>query len=64
RTVIGQNVWDANFDPFSNVIDVYVSMLRRKVDKPFDRPLIHTVVGSGYLFGSPESTSPAAGTNA
>ena len=52
RNAIGQHVWDMNFDPFSNVIDVYVSMLRRKVDKPFDAPLIHTVVGSGYLFGT------------
>lgn len=64
RTVIGQNVWDANFDPFSNVIDVYVSMLRRKVDKPFDKPLIHTVVGSGYLFGSPEKLNPPAAPTA
>lgn len=51
RTAIGQEVWDMNFDPFSNVIDVYVSMLRRKVDKPFEVALIHTVVGSGYRFG-------------
>ncbi|MFP4144059.1 MAG: response regulator transcription factor [Phycisphaeraceae bacterium] len=52
RTAIGEHVWDMNFDPFSNVIDVYVSMLRRKIDKPFDEPLIHTVIGSGYRFGS------------
>lgn len=48
RVVIGEQVWDMNFDPGSNVIDVYVSMLRRKVDKPFDTPLIQTVIGSGY----------------
>ena len=51
RTSIGEHVWDINFNPFSNVIDVHVSMLRRKIDKPFGRPLIHTVVGSGYKFG-------------
>ncbi|HEX7009592.1 MAG TPA: response regulator transcription factor [Phycisphaeraceae bacterium] len=49
RASIGEHVWDMNFDPFSNVIDVYVSMLRRKIDKPFERPLIHTVIGSGYV---------------
>lgn len=52
RSSIGEHVWDMNFDPFSNVIDVYVSMLRKKLDKPFDRDLIHTVIGSGYRFGS------------
>jgi DNA-binding response OmpR family regulator len=50
RTSIGEHVWDMNFEPTSNVIDVYVSMLRRKVDKGFDTPLIHTVIGTGYLF--------------
>jgi two-component system copper resistance phosphate regulon response regulator CusR len=49
RTEIGEHVWDMNFDPFSNVIDVYISMLRKKVDRGFDRPLIHTVVGTGYM---------------
>lgn len=50
RSQIGEHVWDMNFDPFSNVIDVYISMLRKKIDKPFGRPLIHTVVGTGYMF--------------
>lgn len=54
RSAIGEHVWDINFDPFSNVIDVYVSMLRKKLDKPFDRPMIHTVIGSGYRFGLPQ----------
>ncbi len=57
RSAIGEHVWDINFDPFSNVIDVYVSMLRKKVDKPFDRPLIHTVIGSGYRLGAPAEVS-------
>lgn len=50
RAQIGEQVWDMNFDPSSNVIDVYVSMLRRKIDRGFPAPLIHTVVGTGYMF--------------
>ena len=50
RTTIGEHVWDMNFEPTSNVIDVYVSMLRRKIDKGFETPLIHTVIGTGYVF--------------
>jgi DNA-binding response OmpR family regulator len=49
RTSIGTHVWDMNFDADSNVIDVYISTLRRKVDKDFDKPLIHTVIGVGYM---------------
>jgi heavy metal response regulator len=49
RTLIGEHVWDMNFDPESNVIDVYVSHLRTKVDKGFEPALIHTVRGSGYI---------------
>jgi DNA-binding response OmpR family regulator len=51
RTAIGEKVWDMNFAPESNVIDVYISQLRRKLDRPSDTPLIHTVVGAGYRFG-------------
>jgi len=51
RTMIAEKVWDMNYEPTSNVIDVYISALRRKIDIPFDRPLIHTVVGTGYRFG-------------
>ena len=49
RTTIGEHVWDASFDVQSNVIDVYVNMLRKKIDHPFERRLIHTVVGAGYV---------------
>lgn len=49
RTSIGEHVWDMNFDSDSNVIDVYVSMLRRKMDKSFAQRLIHTVIGAGYV---------------
>ena len=55
RTVIARHVWDMNFDSDSNVIDVYVSMLRRKVDKGFERRLIHTVVGAGYTMSARRS---------
>ncbi len=48
RTSISEHVWDVSFDSDSNVIDVYVNTLRKKIDKPFKRPLIHTVVGVGY----------------
>lgn len=63
RSVIGSNVWDMNFDPFSNVVDVYVSNLRRKLDKPFETALIHTVVGAGYIFAQnpPGEASRPAG---
>ncbi len=54
RTTIAQKVWDINYEHSSNVIDVYISSLRKKLDKGFDRPLIHTVVGTGYRFGEPE----------
>ncbi|MFQ5581694.1 MAG: heavy metal response regulator transcription factor [Mariprofundaceae bacterium] len=49
RTLIGEHVWDMNFDPESNVIDVYVSHLRAKIDKGFEPPLIHTLRGQGYI---------------
>ncbi len=51
RAQIGEKVWDMNFDPGSNVIDVYVSSLRKKVDRFHERQLIHTVKGAGYRFG-------------
>lgn len=49
RTSIGEHVWDMNFDSDSNVIDVYVSMLRRKMDRGFEKRVIHTVIGTGYV---------------
>jgi DNA-binding response OmpR family regulator len=49
RTSIAEHVWDARFDSDSNVIDVYINMLRKKVDHPFPTKLIHTVVGVGYV---------------
>lgn len=55
RTAIGEHVWDMNFDSDSNVIDVYVSMLRRKLDRGFDQRVIHTVIGTGYSLRLPET---------
>ncbi|MGD9783914.1 MAG: response regulator transcription factor [Hyphomicrobiaceae bacterium] len=49
RTMLLENVWDYHFDPQTNVIDVHVSRLRGKIDKGFDRPLLHTVRGAGYM---------------
>jgi two-component system, OmpR family, response regulator len=49
KTVILEHVWDYNFDPKTNVIDVLVSRLRSKVDRDFERKLIHTMRGFGYV---------------
>lgn len=49
RTMLLENVWDYHFDPQTNVIDVHMSRLRGKVDKEFDKPLLHTVRGAGYV---------------
>src|SRR5436309_182089 len=48
RTMLLETVWDYHFDPQTNVIDVHVSRLRQKIDKAFERPLLHTVRGAGY----------------
>jgi two-component system, OmpR family, response regulator len=49
RTMLLEQVWDYHFDPGTNVIDVHVSRLRRKLDDGFDKPLLHTVRGAGYM---------------
>lgn len=49
RALIAEQVWDMNFDPGTNVIDVHIRRLRAKVDDPFDRKLIRTVRGMGYV---------------
>jgi DNA-binding response OmpR family regulator len=51
RNDIAEKVWDASFDFGTNVVDVYVNFLRKKIDKGHDRKLIHTKVGFGYIFG-------------
>ena len=51
RTMLLEGVWDYHFDPGTNVIDVHISRLRRKLDDVSDRPLLHTVRGMGYRLG-------------
>jgi two-component system OmpR family response regulator len=53
RTMLLEHVWDYAFDPQTNVIDVHVSRLRGKLDKGFDKPLLHTVRGAGYMLRDP-----------
>lgn len=56
KNQILDNVWNMDFDPESNIVEVYMHQLRRKIDKGFDNPLIQTVVGVGYkLTGSKSS---------
>ena len=54
RTMLLESVWNYHFDPQTNVIDVHISRLRRKIDKDFDRPLLHTVRGAGYALRAPD----------
>jgi len=49
RTMLLENVWNYYFDPRTNIIDVHISRLRQKIDKDFDKPVIHTIRGSGYV---------------
>ena len=49
RTRIAEHVWDYNFDTFTNVIDVYVNHLRKKIDKSYSKKLIYTLRGVGYV---------------
>ena len=53
RAMLLQHVWDLHFDPSTNIIDVYVGRLRRKVDGQQAYPLIHTVRGAGYCLRAP-----------
>ena len=57
RADIAAHVWDEHYEPFSNVIDVYIQRLRRKLDSPSEPPVILTRRGEGYVFGG----SPPAG---
>jgi two-component system OmpR family response regulator len=54
RAMLLQNVWDLHFDPATNIIDVYVGRLRRKIDGQHAYPLIHTIRGVGYRVCAPD----------
>jgi len=54
RTMIAEHCWDYTFDSFTNIIDVYVNYLRKKIDREGDMKLIHTVRGVGYVFKDEE----------
>jgi len=54
RALIAQHVWGVDFDTFTNVIDVYVNYLRRKIDADFEPKLLHTIRGVGYVLRAPE----------
>ena len=56
RAEIAEHVWDEHFDPFSNLIEVYINRLRRKIDLPRETPLLHTKRGAGYLLGISEDS--------
>lgn len=61
RSMISESVWDMNYEPSSNVIDVYVSSLRRKIDCSSSKPRIETVIGSGYRFLDQDDGAAPAG---
>ena len=53
RTMLLEQVWDFHFDPKTNVIETHVSRLRAKLDRPFDKPMIQTRRGAGYILAKP-----------
>lgn len=53
RAILSEKCWDESFDPFTNVIDVYINYLRSKIDRNFEPKLIHTVRGAGYVLRTP-----------
>jgi two-component system OmpR family response regulator len=58
RTMLLEGVWDLHFDPQSNLIDVHISRLRQAIDRGSERPLIHTIRGSGYVLRGEPSPGP------
>lgn len=54
RSLIAKQVWGTDFDPDSNVIDVYINHLRKKIDNPYSKKLLRTVVGQGYVLNKVE----------
>ncbi len=62
RAEIAEHVWDETFDPFSNLIEVYINRVRRKIDADSPKPLLHTRRGAGYLLGSAADLSTSDGS--
>ena len=60
KTMIMEHVWDYNFDPQTNVVEARISRLRDKIDQGFDRKLIHTVRGVGYVLKDTQAVSGIA----
>jgi two-component system OmpR family response regulator len=54
RTMLLEKVWDFHFDPKTNIVETHISRLRSKIDKGFDKPLLHTVRGAGYVVRASE----------
>ena len=54
RTMLLEKVWDFHFDPKTNIVETHISRLRSKIDKGFDKPLLHTVRGAGYVIRAPD----------
>jgi DNA-binding response OmpR family regulator len=61
RAEIAEHVWDEEFDPFSNLIEVYVNRLRRKIDAGSSKPLLHTRRGAGYILSIEDGQDTQAG---
>lgn len=57
RTMIIEHVWDQDFDSFTNVVDVFINHLRSKIDQPFNKKLIHTVRGFGYVLREEDASN-------
>jgi two-component system copper resistance phosphate regulon response regulator CusR len=60
RSEIAEHVWDESFDPFSNLIEVYVNRLRRKLGDHDGKPILQTRRGSGYILCAPEQSPVSA----
>ena len=54
RTMVVEHVWNLGFEGLTNIVDVYVNYLRTKIDEGFDKPLIHTARGIGYVLAAPD----------
>jgi DNA-binding response OmpR family regulator len=63
RAEIAEHVWDETFDPFSNLIEVYINRLRRKIDEGSTKPLLQTRRGSGYVLGSAPKSRTSSGSS-